>query len=81
MTVPTKQEVFSKHPQNKTQKAQIKEHLLEHKTLTTWEAFTEYHITRISEYIRLLREEGLKISTEWTESNGKRFGIYTLKED
>ena len=28
MNVPTQTEVFSKHPQRKTQKVQIKEHLL-----------------------------------------------------
>jgi hypothetical protein len=81
MNVPTQTEVFSKHPQRKTQKVQIKEHLLKFKKITTIQAFSKYQITRISEYIRILREEGLEIKTIWTEKNGKRFGIYTLKED
>lgn len=78
---PTKTEVLSSHPQKKNQVTKIKNHLLEHGKITSWEAIMKYRITRLSEYIRQLREEGLVIETIWQKENNKRFGIYTLKQD
>lgn len=80
--VPTQTEVFAKHPQRKTQLQKIKEHLLKHGNITTWEAFTKYHITRLSQYIMILRnDEDFDIDMEWVTNNNKRYGIYTLNQN
>jgi hypothetical protein len=81
VNIPTQTEVFAKHPQRKTQLVQIKEHLLKYGKITTWDAFTKYHITRLSQYIMMLRKEGFEIDMEWATNNKKRYGIYTLKQD
>jgi len=63
-----------------TQKMQVLNHLKEHGSISSWEAITNYHITRLSEYIRALRHEDmLNIPDEWQESNGKRFKVYRLE--
>lgn len=58
-------------------------HLQEHGTITSWEAITKYHITRLSEMIRRLRAKGHNITTErvYKEKDGETvmYGIYTLK--
>ena len=68
----------------KTNKQRYLEHLTKYKKITTWEAYSKYGITRISEYIRQLRKEDYNIETIWTEAKNRygdkvRFGIYTLK--
>ena len=58
-------------------------HLKTHGTITSWEAITEYHITRLSEMIRRLRAKGHNITTErvYKEKDGETvmYGIYKLK--
>ena len=66
-----------------TMKKRVLEHLQKHGTITSWEAYTTYGCTRISEYIRQLREDNYDIKTIWTESKNRygekvRYGIYTL---
>lgn len=41
--------------------------------ITSWEAFTDYGITRLSAKIFNLREKGYKIKGEWVERKN-RFG-------
>ena len=66
-------------PQTETQLQMVRNHL--HKsTITTIEAIIKYRITRLSEYIRLLREEGYNISLTWNMNNGKRYGVYKLEK-
>ena len=76
--IPTVTEVLEEHPQGETQLEMIEKHLLKHKKITSWEAITEYKITRISQYIMILRNKGFKIETVWEKENGKRFGVYNL---
>lgn len=46
----------------RNQKQQVLNHLKEFGSITSWEAIQRYRITRLSEYIRLLRhEDGLNI--------------------
>lgn len=64
-----------------TQKDIIKEHLEKYGSITSWEAITRYHITRISAIILMLRKEGMNILTQMSESTGGRgntYAIYTL---
>lgn len=61
-----------------TQLSQVRNHILKRGTITSWDAISHYRITRLSEYIRILREEGMDIKTEWETSNGKRYGRYIL---
>lgn len=46
-----------------TQKEQILKHLNNHETITSWDAIMEYGITRLANYIFILRNEGYKISS------------------
>lgn len=69
-----------------TMKERILRHLEDYGKITSWEAIQEYGCTRISEYIRQLREDNYKIETIWTESKNRygdkvRFGIYKLVKD
>lgn len=74
-------ETFTSAPQSGTQLQQVRKHILEKGSITSWEAIMKYGITRISQYILLLREEGLDIDTVWKTVNKKRFGVYTLKNE
>lgn len=61
----------------KSQKQKVKEHLIREGEISSWAAIQHYHITRISEYIRVLRKEGLGIDSVPVE--GEKYVIYTLK--
>ena len=63
---------------NKTQLAQIRAHLNK-KPITSWEAIVLYRITRLSQYILLLRKEGVNITSERIVKNGKWFVKYIQK--
>ena len=65
---------------------QVENHLLVHGKITTWKAITGYGITRLSEYIRVLRhEKDWNIPDEWKykrNSSGKiikKWKEYQLK--
>lgn len=45
-----------------TQKQKIKNHLLQHGKISTYEAIGQYRVTRLAEYIRQLRKEMTIIS-------------------
>lgn len=67
----------------KKQRELIYEHLVEHSTITSWEAIKEYGITRLSDVIFRLRKEGFEIVSENTSSvnrygNKVSFATYTL---
>lgn len=64
-----------------TQKETILNHLRQYGSISSWEAITEYHITRVAEMIRSLRHDDLlTITDEWKENNHKRFKVYHLGE-
>ena len=60
-------------------KEKVKEHLLEKGSLSSWQAITLYHNTRISEYIRALREEGMAIYS--IPAIGSSHDVYYTKEE
>ncbi len=64
-----------------TQKDQVREHLERCGSITSWGAIQEYRITRLSEYINQLRQEGMNITTTWKSANGKQWGLYELVKD
>lgn len=70
----------------KTHKQRVLEHLQKYGRITTWEAFSNYGITRLSEYIRQLRLEDYDIETIWARAKNRygdsvHYGIFKLKED
>lgn len=67
---------------HETQLAQVRKHLKKNKKITSWTAIEKYRITRLSEYIRILRqEENLNISMTWKKTDeGKRYGLYKLEK-
>ena len=66
---------------HETQLAQVRKHLKKYKSITSWTAIEKYRITRLSEYIRILRaDESLPISMTWKQTKeGKRYGLYKLE--
>lgn len=64
-----------------SQRGQILNHLVENGTITSWEAITKYHCTRLSEYIRQLRSEGKNITSTRKKGNGKWWVEYTFIND
>lgn len=80
INIPTHTEVFHKHPQVETQLEKIESHLLKHKSITSWESIRKYNVTRLSQYILMLRNKGFNISTVWETKNKKRYGVYILED-
>lgn len=68
-----------KKPPAKTQRRMVEEHLERLKSITTWEAIQRYRITRLSEYIRELREMGWIVNSTWENNNDKRWVRYHLE--
>ena len=64
------------------QQQQVLNHLRQHGSITSWDAITHYHITRLSAYIFNLKEAGHDISSD-TEvgDSGKKYARYTLHKD
>lgn len=61
-----------------TQIEQVKKHFNKRITITSWEAITKYHITRLSDIIFRLRNKGWIITGKWHRNeNGKDFYVYT----
>lgn len=67
-----------------TKKEKVKRHLLEHGTITSWEAIMKYNATRLSDIIFCLRKEGYDIETVYKtkkneEGESITYGEYKLK--
>ena len=63
------------------QKALILAHLKLFGSITSWLAIENFHITRLSEYIRQLRrEDGWIIDDKWETDGVKKWKVYLLRE-
>jgi hypothetical protein len=62
----------------KTQKEQIKKHLLSRKSITPIQALNKFGCLRLAAVIYKLKEEGLKIITEIEYNKKKQFAKYRL---
>lgn len=60
----------------KTQYESVKEHLDNIGSITSFEAFDKYGITRLSQYIHVLRKEGVNIESKF-ETKKNRYGHST----
>jgi len=54
-----------------TQQQTVERHLKDFGEITTWLAFTDYGVTRLSQYIMLLRKEGMNIHSEPTTKTNR----------
>lgn len=54
-------------------------HLKDRKTITTWDAFRYYGITRLAEMIRRLKKDGHKIVTNMKIGNHTHYAEYKLE--
>lgn len=63
-----------------TQDLIVLNHLKQHRHITSWEAITKYHITRLSAKIYNLREQGYHINSvyERNEETGTNYVRYFL---
>lgn len=71
----------------KTKKDQVKQHLIKHKSITSWTAIEKYGATRLSAIIWILvHKEGMRIVTESVSmkdrnGNSSIFANYIYKGD
>lgn len=63
-----------------SQKQRVINHLEKHGSITTWDAFIKYGITRISAIIFNLKKDGYKFQEEWITRNSKRNGKTQFKK-
>tara|TARA_R110000824_G_scaffold263164_1_gene451817 strand:- start:314 stop:508 length:195 start_codon:yes stop_codon:yes gene_type:complete len=57
----------------------IKKHLEDNEVITSWEAITQYRITRLSALIFILRTEfQMEINSTWKNKDGKKWTEYRL---
>lgn len=64
-----------------TQEDIVLNHLRRYGTITSLDAFEKYRITRLAVSIHSLRKKGYTIDTyNVLSSNGRRYGLYELKE-
>lgn len=65
-----------------TKISNVKRHLLEGKTLTSWEAIQLYRVTRLSAVVfELKNRHGLNIGSEMIVEDGVHYSKYYLKAD
>tara|TARA_Y100001938_G_C7954042_1_gene360771 strand:+ start:423 stop:686 length:264 start_codon:yes stop_codon:yes gene_type:complete len=66
-----------------SQKEQVRKHLEQYGSITSWEAITKYRITRLSGIIYILRhDEQMDISaTDKRNEDGKNWVEYRLVKD
>lgn len=57
---------------------QIRFHLTKYGSISSWDAIQTYRITRLSQFILLLRQEGYQIESEWQHNETKRWVKYVL---
>ena len=57
----------------------ILKHLQEHGSITSYEAFMRYGITRLSGRIFDLRHKGYEVATVMKYKNGKHYAVYTME--
>lgn len=60
-----------------SQYEQIKKHLLKHGKITSWDAIELYRVTRLSQYIYLMRKEGYHFNVDH-EPNSKNTGWHSV---
>jgi hypothetical protein len=60
-----------------TQEQQVLKHLKKHNHITSWEAISLYHITRLADRIFSLRAQGYAIATNMqSQQDGKKWAKY-----
>ena len=64
---------------NQKQKEQVRNHLKQYGSLTSWDAILNWRLTRLSQYILLLRQEGYEIISEWQHNAERRWVIRCTK--
>lgn len=64
----------------KTQKQQVLDHMEEFGYITTFVAFERYNITRLSERVRELEDDGHDIFKPLITRKGKTYTVYFLAE-
>ena len=62
-----------------TQKQQVQDHLQRQPNgITSWEAISEYGITRLAAYIGFLKDDGHNVEAVTEKHNNKSFSRYFL---
>ena len=58
--------------------AKVFAHLKKGKTITSWQAFEQFHATRLADIIFKLRSKGCNINTELVEDGKTRYAGYRM---
>lgn len=64
-----------------TQRQMVLNHLLEKGSITSWEAITMFHATRLSGIIFELKKKGYPIRSTMETNGDKRYARYTLESE
>lgn len=65
-----------------TQLQQIKKHLFEYRYISTWDAISLYGITRLAQYIYMMKKEGYKFDyLDAVNEKGKPYRTYILIDE
>lgn len=69
-----------------TQYDRVLKHLQDYGTITSWEGFSEYGITRLSAIIYLLRKNGYNVSSVYKTAKNRygeltSFAVYKLENE
>lgn len=62
-----------------TQGQTVLKHLKQYGSITSWEAITDYHITRVGAVIYELKRRGHSITSKRETNNGKFYTRYILE--
>ncbi len=54
-----------------TQKSRILRHIQDYNSITSWDSYMEYGITRLSAIIFVLKKEGYEFTDEWISSKNR----------
>lgn len=63
-----------------TQNDKVKRYILDHGFITTWDAFYQLQITRLSARIYEIEHEGVHFGRVWQEKDGMRWVEYHLPQ-
>jgi hypothetical protein len=61
-----------------TQKAALHKYLKTHKRITVWTAMADLRVLRLSERVRELEADGVKIKRQWLAKDARRVMAYSL---
>jgi hypothetical protein len=64
-----------------TKVEQVRQHLIKKRSITSWDAITKYHATRLADIIFRLKQKGWIIRTSTERQGDMTWARYTLVQE